>query len=143
MKKHDLHTIDQYLAGALSIKEATAFENRLREDEKFRKQFEQIRFIIAGIQRAAIFEEMEELGHIRALNGFLETGGVLLRASINDLGQNVIERLSIDREWNTIIICEKHENCIRLINRMLKNHPDRFRTLGSKVGHTKSRIGVN
>jgi hypothetical protein len=134
MKQHDLHKMDQYISGSLPVEDATAFENRLREDEAFRRQFEQIRFIIVGIQCAAIHEELD---NIRLLYDFLEKGGVMLRAGIDEIGQHVIERLTFSKEWNVIMICRNSTNCNKLINRLVKNHPDKFRTLESISLSTK------
>jgi len=124
MKKRELETIDNYLAGSLSSEETIAFENRLREDAGFREEFEKIRLIIAGIKYSAISEQLD---HVRLLNRFLEDGGILLRSGINDNGQPVIERLIKDKEWSVILICESCESCTMLMNRLANNHPDRIR----------------
>jgi hypothetical protein len=140
MRKQDIDMIDQYLDGTLSEKETTIFEMRLREDKDFCKQFEQFRSIIAGIQMSVI---SEEIGQVMQLYSFLESGGILLRAGMNENVKFVIERLTIDREWNAILICENYESCTRLINRLVKNYSKRFRVLESTPVFLKASYMAN
>jgi hypothetical protein len=140
MKKRDLDIIDQYLDGTLSFEEKTAFELRLGNDGEFFREFEQIKLIIKGIQSIALIEELER---IRQTMRFLEQGGILLREHKNESGENVLEKLTIDENWNPVMVCENRQNCMRMIRKLVKDHPERFRTLQTNTDITKSKLRVS
>ena len=61
----DIELFDSYMNGTLSDTERAQFEERLREDEAFRKEYELHQQIVLGIQRKelkAMFQEQEKEG---------------------------------------------------------------------------------
>lgn len=140
MKQQELILIDQYLEGTLSIPETTKFERRLWEDDEFRNQFEQVKMVITGIQSCAILDEIDR---VKQIARFLEQGGILLRENISVNDEYVIEKLSMDRDWSIILICENSENCLELIDRLVKDNPDKFRKWESKSAYYVSEGMAN
>jgi hypothetical protein len=59
---------------------------------------------------------------------FLKKGGILLRQNISDKGEYVVEKLSYDKDWNPILICESPKNCRRIMNILVDNHPSLFQS---------------
>jgi hypothetical protein len=59
---------------------------------------------------------------------FLIKGGILLRQNISDKGEYIVEKLSYDKDWKPILICESPENCSRIINILVVNHPSIFQS---------------
>ena len=136
MKRKELELIDQYLEGTLSQRTVATFELRLRDDGKFRAEFDQIKFIIEGIRYSVI---ADELSRIKQLNHFLERGGILLRHNIDGKGQNVMEDLSIDWDWRVVLICETRDNCVEIIRQLIKNYPGKFQAMETNNEHFRER----
>jgi hypothetical protein len=57
---------------------------------------------------------------------FLNIGGTLLRQTINDQGEFVVEKLSIGKDWNVQLICESPESCEKIIDTLVAMNPTRF-----------------
>jgi hypothetical protein len=136
MKRKELELIDQYLEGTLSQQTTASFELRLRDDGKFRVEFDQIKFIIEGIRCSVL---ADELSRIEQLNRFLEMEGILLRHNIDGKGQNVMEDLSIERDWRVVLICETRESCTGIIRQLIKNYPGKFQAMETYNGHFSQR----
>ena len=137
MKRKELELIDQYMEGTLPEQATATFEKRLRDDGKFRADFEQIKLIIKGICSLA---NVDELSGVKQINRFLEHGGIFLRHSIDGKGENLIEALTIDRDWRVVLICETRDNCAKIIRQLIKKHPARFQTMETYNGCFGQRI---
>jgi hypothetical protein len=137
MKRKELELIDQYLEGTLTQQATATFDQRLCVDKKFRLDFEEIKLIIKGIRYSAF---VDELSRIKQINRFLEQGGILLRHNIDDKVENVIEDLTIDRDWRVVLICGNKDDCMGIIRKLIKKHPAKFQTMETYNGYFRPRI---
>ena len=70
----DIELFDSYMKGTMSGTERAQFEERLREDEAYRKEYELHKQIVLGIQRKelkAMFQEQEKEGQKSVRRGLV------------------------------------------------------------------------
>ena len=70
----DIELFDSYMNGTMSDTERAQFEERLREDEAYRKEYELHKQIVLGIQRKelkAMFQEQEKEGQKSVRRGLV------------------------------------------------------------------------
>jgi len=72
----------------------------------------------------SIFYRYQEMQY--DIETFLHIGGILLRQTINEQGEFVVEKLSIGKDWNVQLICESRESCEKIIDTLVAMHPTRF-----------------
>ena len=79
----------------------------------------------------SIFYSYQEMHY--DIETFLHIGGILLRQTINEQGEFVVEKLSIGKDWNVQLICESRESCEKIIDTLVAMHPTRFMATEKKI----------
>ena len=63
ISEKDIELMDNYLAGNLSKEEVVIFNNRLKHDQDFKKEFNLISSIADAFKRDELKEELDQLEH--------------------------------------------------------------------------------